>query len=81
MASSSDDTFVVLTCTNLNPIPIEADIAEDGEILISTNDIRSWDLDTILHHQTVKVHASRDRPVNIPKLNCYYCFFLWFSFS
>ncbi|KAJ4705164.1 BTB/POZ domain-containing protein FBL11 [Melia azedarach] len=59
MASSSGDQFVILTCTNLNPI--ELDAGKDKEILISTENIQSWDLDTILHHQTVKIHAYRDR--------------------
>ncbi|XP_062166562.1 BTB/POZ domain-containing protein FBL11 isoform X4 [Alnus glutinosa] len=61
MASSSgDDDFVILVCTN--PSPIEAE-TEQKEILISTGDILSLDLPTILSYQTLKVHASRIRLV------------------
>ncbi|XP_059463633.1 BTB/POZ domain-containing protein FBL11 isoform X2 [Corylus avellana] len=61
MASSSDDDdFVILVCTNPNPIEAET---KQKEINISTRDILSWDLPTILSYQTLKVHASRIRLV------------------
>ncbi|XP_031253522.1 BTB/POZ domain-containing protein FBL11 isoform X3 [Pistacia vera] len=59
MASSSGDDFVILVCTNLNPIEVEAE--KDREILISTDDIQSWDLVTILRYQTVRIRAYRNR--------------------
>ncbi|XP_018839772.1 BTB/POZ domain-containing protein FBL11 isoform X2 [Juglans regia] len=58
MASSSDDDFVILICSN--PNPIEAKTPHE-EIHISTTDILSWDLPTILSYPTVKVHACRNR--------------------
>ncbi|KAJ7976084.1 BTB/POZ domain-containing protein FBL11 [Quillaja saponaria] len=59
MASSSDDDYVILFCTN--PNPIETETAGEKEILISTRDIHSWDFPTILSFQTVKVQAHRNR--------------------
>ncbi|XP_042941632.1 BTB/POZ domain-containing protein FBL11 isoform X3 [Carya illinoinensis] len=58
MASSSDDDFVILICSNPNPIAAEP---PQEEIHISTTDILSWDLPTILSYPTVKVHACRNR--------------------
>ncbi|XP_041024898.1 BTB/POZ domain-containing protein FBL11 isoform X4 [Juglans microcarpa x Juglans regia] len=58
MASSSDDDFIILICSN--PNPIEAKTPHE-EIHISTTDILSWDLPTILSYPTVKVHACRNR--------------------
>ncbi|KAK7844396.1 btb/poz domain-containing protein fbl11 [Quercus suber] len=66
MESSSDDDFVILTCTNPNPIEAEAESESKHkkEILISTTDILSWDLHTILCSQTLQIHANRNRPVS-----------------
>lgn len=61
MASNSDDDFVILVCANLNPIEVE--VAYDREILISTEDIQSWNLVAILRYQTVRIQAYRNRPV------------------
>lgn len=58
MESSSDDDFVILFCTN--PNPIEPD-AKHNQVLISTTDIHGWDLSTILRYQTVKIQAHRNR--------------------
>ena len=66
MASSSDDhdddDFVILTCTNPNPIEAKSD-SKHKDILISTADILSWDLSTILTSQTLQIHANRNRLV------------------
>ncbi|XP_044465295.1 BTB/POZ domain-containing protein FBL11 isoform X3 [Mangifera indica] len=59
MASNSDDDFVILVCANLNPIEVE--VAYDREILISTEDIQSWNLVAILRYQTVRIQAYRNR--------------------
>ena len=70
MESSSDDDFVILTCTNPNPIEAEAEAEAESEskhkkeILISTTDILSWDLHAILCSQTLQIHANRNRPVS-----------------
>ena len=66
MESSSDDDFVILTCTNPNPIEAEAEAESKHkkEILISTKDILSWDLHAILCSQTLQIHANRNRPVS-----------------
>ena len=68
MESSSDDDFVILTCTIPNPIEAEAEAESESkhkkEILISTTDILSWDLHAILCSQTLQIHANRNRPVS-----------------
>ena len=68
MESSSDDDFVILTCTIPNPIEAEAEAESESkhkkEILISTKDILSWDLHAILCSQTLQIHANRNRPVS-----------------
>ena len=66
MESSSDDDFVILTCTIPNPIEAEAESESKHkkEILISTTDILSWDLHAILCSQTLQIHANRNRPVS-----------------
>ena len=66
MESSSDDDFVILTCTIPNPIEAEAESESKHkkEILISTTDILSWDLRAILCSQTLQIHANRNRPVS-----------------
>lgn len=66
MESSSDDDFVILACTNPNPIEAEAESESkhNKDILISTTDILSWDLHTILRYQTLQIHANRNRPVS-----------------
>lgn len=63
MESSSDDDFVILKCTNPNPIEAEAEAESKHkkEILISTTDILSWDLHAILCSQTLQIHANRKR--------------------
>ncbi|KAL4605802.1 hypothetical protein ACB092_09G055900 [Castanea dentata] len=63
MESSSDDDFVILACTNPNPIEAEAksESKHRKDFLISTTDILSWDLHTILCSQTLQIHANRNR--------------------
>ena len=66
MESSSGDDFIILTCTNPNPIEAEAESESNHkkDILISTTDILSWDLHTIVCSQTLQIHANRNRPVS-----------------
>ncbi|KAM1196846.1 hypothetical protein ACFX2I_008519 [Malus domestica] len=59
MASTSDDDFITVVCTN--PSPIQPNTTPDKEVLISVEDILSWDLPAILRHQTVRVQAHRNR--------------------
>ncbi|KAF3956764.1 hypothetical protein CMV_018147 [Castanea mollissima] len=63
MESSSDEDFVILACTNPNPIESEAESESKHkkDFLISTTDILSWDLHTILCSQTLQIHANRNR--------------------
>lgn len=67
MALSSEDDFVILICTN--PDPIETETVRK-EILISTTDILSWDLRTIRRCQTVKIRAGRNRLVAYHPILC-----------
>ncbi|XP_065855881.1 BTB/POZ domain-containing protein FBL11-like isoform X2 [Euphorbia lathyris] len=53
MASSSDEDFVTLSCTQPNPIG-------NSEAFITIQDINSSDLSAILSCQTVKIQAHRD---------------------
>ncbi|WCJ34349.1 BTB/POZ domain-containing protein FBL11 [Euphorbia peplus] len=56
MTSFSGEEFVTLSCTDPNP-------TGNNEILITTKDIYSWDLPSILRCQTVKIQAHRHRLV------------------
>ncbi|XP_065857051.1 BTB/POZ domain-containing protein FBL11-like isoform X2 [Euphorbia lathyris] len=55
MASSSDEDFVTLSCTQTEPNPIG-----NNEIFITIKDINSSDLSAILSCKTVKIQAHRD---------------------
>ena len=57
-SSVSDDEYVILLCTD--PDRIETDTG-NGEIILSTRDILTWDFPTILNFQTIKVQAHRNR--------------------
>lgn len=59
-SSTSDDDFITVVCSNPNPIQANT-TSTDIEILISVTNIPSWDLPSILCHQTVKVQAHRNR--------------------
>ncbi|XP_034226541.1 BTB/POZ domain-containing protein FBL11 isoform X2 [Prunus dulcis] len=59
-SSTSDDDFITVVCSNPNRIQANT-TSTDVEILISVTNIPSWDLPSILCHQTVKVQAHRNR--------------------
>ncbi|KAI4348997.1 hypothetical protein L6164_009656 [Bauhinia variegata] len=58
MESSSDDEYVILVCTD--PDSTETDTCKEEDILVSTRDILSWDVPTILRFHTIKVEAHRN---------------------
>ncbi|KAK7244939.1 hypothetical protein RIF29_39768 [Crotalaria pallida] len=60
---SNDDEHVILVCTNPNPVPTEAETPNEETLLLSTADILTWDLPTILSFPTIKVLTHRDRLV------------------
>jgi len=59
--SDEDDEHVFLVCTNTDSIQT-AETLKD-EILVSTADILSWDLPTILTFPTIKVQAHSNMSV------------------
>ncbi|CAI9097792.1 OLC1v1034284C1 [Oldenlandia corymbosa var. corymbosa] len=65
-----DGEFVIVKCIDPNDTESELDeFQEDGEtISISTSDVDSWDLPSILAHKTIHIKASRNRLID----NCSY---------
>ncbi|KAK7337205.1 hypothetical protein VNO77_17768 [Canavalia gladiata] len=76
MEVSDDDEHVILVCTNTDPIETTETLNE--EILVSTTDILTLDLATILGFSTIKVEAHRNRLIEQSE---YFCSLLSGSFS
>lgn len=57
--SDDEDEHVFLVCTNTDSIQTTETL--NDEILLSTADILSWDLPTILTFPTIKVQAHSNR--------------------
>ncbi|KAL5570633.1 hypothetical protein UlMin_027208 [Ulmus minor] len=77
MAAKSTDDFIIIEITNSDQI--EAEICTSTEeIFISTTDIPTWDLPTILCRPTVKVRAHRSR---LTECSSYFHGMLTWSFS
>ncbi|PON83155.1 Voltage dependent potassium channel [Trema orientale] len=78
MASSSDDDFIVIAITNSDQIGDNSD-----QLFISTTEIGSWDLPSILTYPTVRVQAHRTRrvPFLLIEQSSYFHGMLSWSFS
>ncbi|XP_004305356.1 PREDICTED: BTB/POZ domain-containing protein FBL11-like [Fragaria vesca subsp. vesca] len=62
MASSSDDGFITVICTN--PKATATTATASTEVFISVTDIQSWDLPAILSCRSLKVKAHRSRLIH-----------------
>ncbi|OWM79105.1 hypothetical protein CDL15_Pgr003276 [Punica granatum] len=61
-SSSDDGHFVILVCSNPGEDQLETE-SSHGELLLSTDDLRSWEPSALLHHRTVRIKADRRRQV------------------
>ncbi|PKI49309.1 hypothetical protein CRG98_030237 [Punica granatum] len=59
-SSSDDGHFVILVCSNPGEDQLETE-SSHGELLLSTDDLRSWEPSALLHHRTVRIKADRRR--------------------
>lgn len=78
MASSSEDDCVILLCTSSGPVDADFSGEETEESFISTADILSWDLPSLLRSSTIKIKANRTRLI---EESTYFCGLLGGSFS
>lgn len=68
MASNSDgyDKLVVLKC--IDPHRTEPDTTDHGDddtVILSTAEIHSWDLSSILAHQIVNIKSDQNRQFSL----------------
>lgn len=56
-----DDVSVVLTCLDRHELVDYNPIQNDEEVVISTTDVHSWNIPSILQHRIIKVKANRIR--------------------
>lgn len=59
-----EDDCIVIECRDPNLIEQPPDTVAPPEIFISTAEISSWDLPSILTYQIVKIKINRTRQVN-----------------
>ncbi|KAI3707560.1 hypothetical protein L6452_26186 [Arctium lappa] len=56
-----DDVSVVLTCLDRHELAEYNLTQNDEEVVISTTDVHSWNIPSILQHRIIKVKANRNR--------------------